>query len=182
VPPSPAPNPAPAPAEPSFRVPRLGTAGTALLALAIVADAAGIAVIPYGVGEMERFVRDFRGFPGLTPGTGLPSSGGVGTPGQVTFASSVDLDTCTGSFPVFITSPEAHVAWLAVPRRPVTPQDEVFVQVTRDGEVIDTRLQDPGSHDCFCSEEAIPGLQSGVYVYQLIVNGSVDATGTLLVQ
>lgn len=170
------------PTAPRFHVPRLGTAGKALLALVVLADLAGVVAIPYGLGEMERFVRDFRGFPGFSPGTGLPNNDSFVAPGLVTFSSDVDLDACTAAFPFFIASPTSEVKWLAIPRTRVTPQDEVFVRITRDGRELETTLQDPGTYECLGSEEPIADLHSGVYTYELIVNGSSGASGTLIVQ
>ena len=167
---------------PTFRVPRLGTAGKALLALALVADIAGVLAIPAGIGEMARFFRDFHGFPGFTPGTGLPNGGGFAVPGQVTFSADVDLDTCTASFPLFVASPSSQVKWMAIPKNRVMPQDEVFLRISRDGQELDTTFQVPGTYDCIGSEEPISDLQSGVYTYQLFVNGTTSATGTLIVQ
>jgi hypothetical protein len=64
----------------------------------------------------------------------------------------------------------------------MTAQDEVFLRITRDGQELETTLQEPGESDCIGSEEPIANLQSGVYTYQLIVNGSNSAIGTLVVQ
>jgi hypothetical protein len=160
----------------------MGTAAKALLALALVADIGGIVAIPYGIGEMVRVLRDFHGFPSFAPGTGVPNGGGFAARGRVTFSASVDVDTCTASVPFFLASPTSQVRWLAVPTHSMTPQDEVFLRITRDGQELETTLQEPGESDCIGSEEPIANLQSGVYTYQLIVNGSNSAIGTLVVQ
>jgi hypothetical protein len=141
-----------------------------------------VLAIPYGVAEMVRAVQQFHGFPGLTPGTGLPGGNGEVRPGQLVFAVDVDLDSCTVRFPLFVATSTTQVKWIATPLRRVTPQDEVFLRISRNGAELETTLQDPATYDCVGSDAAGPGLQNGVYTYELIVNGSVSATGTLLVQ
>ena len=71
-----------------------------------------------------------------------------------------------------------HLAYL---ERTVTPDDEVFLRVTRDGQVLETTLQDPGTYDCLGSEAPEPPLLAGTYPYEVIVNGTVSATGALFV-
>jgi hypothetical protein len=182
VPVPPVPAASVSPGAPAFRAPKLGTAGKALLALAIAADIGGVLAIPYGVAEMVRVAQQFRGFPGLTPGTGLPGANGQVRRGQVVFAANVDLDSCTASFPLFVATPSTQVEWVAATQLPVTAQDEVFLRITRNGEELETTLQAPASYDCLGSEAPLTALQSGVYTYEVIVNGSISATGTLLVQ
>jgi hypothetical protein len=182
VAPPPASPTAATPSTPAFRVPGFGTAAKGLLALAIAADVVGVVAIPFGVSEMVRVFRDFHGFPGLAPGTGLPGANGVVQPGRVVFARNVDLEACTAASPVFLATSSSNVEWLATPQLPVTTDDEVFLRISLNGDVLETTLQDPAAYRCVGSDVAIPDLQGGVYTYDLIVDGSVSATGTLLVQ
>jgi hypothetical protein len=171
---------------PEFRVPRLGTAGKALIALVLAFDVAGIVAIPYGVTRLEQFVRDgFPGFPGApgSPGfPGFPTGDGFVFPGQVAFGSAANLDDCTVDGPLLFVTAGTPVEWIAAFERQVTPQDEVFVRTTRDGLVLDTTLQEPGTYDCLGSDTPESGLVAGVYTYEVLVNGSVSATGSLIVQ
>jgi hypothetical protein len=181
VPPGP-----PASSSPAFRVPRLGTAGKALIALALAFDVAGIVAIPYGFAEMERIVRQgFPGFPGA-PGSpnfpGFPGADGAVFGGQVAFGHDADLETCTLRFPLIVATAGTQVEWIAVTGERVTPQDEVFLRITRDGTVLEMTLQDRGTYDCLGSENPGDALVEGVYTYEVLVNGSVSATGSLFVQ
>ena len=176
-----------APAAPAFRVPRLGTAGKALVALVLAFDVAGIAAIPYGVAQMETFVRDgFPGFPGAPGGPGLPGFPGGGDgfvfPGQVAFGSDANFESCTIQGQLFFATAGTSVEWVASLERTVTAQDEVFLRVTRDGQELETTLQASGTYDCLGSRAPGPGLAEGVYTYEIIVNGTVSANGSLIVQ
>lgn len=190
VPASSAPSPtSAAPSAPGFRVPRLGTAGKALIALVLAFDVAGIVAIPYGVTQMEQFVRDgFPGFPGFpgSPGSpgfpGFPGGDGAVFPGQVAFGTNADLDACTIEGQMVFASPSTGVEWIAALERRVTLQDEVFLRISRDGQELETTLQDPGTYDCLGSDTPEAGLVEGIYTYQVLVNGTVSATGALLVQ
>ena len=182
------PPPAPAaPPAPVFRVPRLGTAGKALIALVLAFNVAGIAAIPTGITEMAKLVRDgIPGFPGFPGGPGAPFPGvpgaGFVVPGQVAFGTNANLETCTIDGQLFFATAGTPVEFLASLDRRVTPQDEVFLQVTHDGDVLETTLQDAGVYDCLGSDGPEPGLVPGVYTYEIIVNGTVSATGSLIVQ
>ena len=177
----------PAPAPPTFHAPRLGTAGKALIALVLAFDVAGIAAIPYGVAQMETFVRDgFPGFPGAPGGPGLPGFPGGGDgfvfPGQVAFGSDANFESCTIQGQLFFATAGTSVEWVASLERTVTAQDEVFLRVTRDGQELETTLQASGTYDCLGSRAPGPGLAEGVYTYEIIVNGTVSASGSLIVQ
>ena len=171
---------------PAFRVPRLGRAGKALIALVLAFDVAGVAAIPYGVARMEQFVRDgFPGFPGApgSPGfPGFPTGNAPVFPGQVAFGSAANLDDCTMDNQLLFVTAGTPIEWLAAFERQVTPQDEVFVRITRDGQVLDTALQEPGTYDCLGNDTPDSGLVAGIYTYEVLVNGSVSATGSLIVQ
>jgi hypothetical protein len=173
-------------ASPAFRVPRLGTAGKALIALALAFDVAGILAIPYGYAEMERIVRQgipgFPGAPGSPTFPGFPGGDGSVVGGQVAFGSDADLETCTLRFPLIVATAGTRVEWIAVTAERVIPQDEVFLRITHDGTVLETTLQDPGTYDCLGSETPEDPLLEGVYTYEVLVNGSVSATGSLFVQ
>lgn len=178
--------PGPPPHAPAFRVPRLGTAGKALIALVLAFDVAGIVAIPYGITQMEKFVRDgFPGFPGApgSPGfPGFPGAEGFVLPGQVAFGTNADLDSCTIDGQLFFATTAARIEWVAVLEHAVTPQDEVFLRITRDGQELETTLQDPGTYDCLGSADPEPALVEGVYTYEVVVNGTVSSTGSLFVQ
>jgi hypothetical protein len=174
------------PSAPPFSVPPLGIAAKALLALILAFDIAGIAAIPYGVSQMQELFRN--GFPGFPGGPGsptvpcFPGENGEVFPGEVTFGVGADIDTCTIRFPLFVATASTEVEWIASLERSVTPQDEVFLRVTRDGRELDTTLQEPGAYDCLGSETGATDLVQGVYTYEVLVNGSVEATGSLFVQ
>ena len=178
--------PTAAAAAPPFRVPRLGTAGKALIALVLAFDVAGIIAIPYGIAQMEKFVRDgFPGFPGApgTPGfPGFPGDEGIVFPGQVAFGTNANLDSCTVESQLIFATTAARIEWIAALERTVTAQDEVFLRITRDGQVLETTLQDPGTYDCLGSVDPEPTLVEGVYTYDVVVNGTVSSTGSLFVQ
>jgi hypothetical protein len=176
-------------AAPLFSVPRFGTAAKALLALVVAFDVAGIAAIPYGFTRMEAFIRE--GLPGFprTPGSpgfpgfpGFPGAGGGVPPGTVAFGFDVDLDTCTIGEPLFIATASTEVEWIATPDTTVKAEDEVFLRVTRDGRELSRTLQESGTYECLGSETGVPGLVDGIYTYEILVNGSVEATGSLFVQ
>ena len=172
-----------APPAPAFRVPRLGTAGKAIIALVLAFDVAGVVAIPYGIAQMETLVRDgFPGFPGGPGFPGLPGGDGSVFPGEVAFGSDADLDTCTIDGQLFFATAGTSVEWVASPERTVTPQDEVFLRITRDGQELETTLQPSGTYDCLGGQAPGAGLTQGVYTYEIVVNGSVDATGSLIVQ
>ncbi|HET9851744.1 MAG TPA: hypothetical protein VFP56_04475 [Candidatus Limnocylindrales bacterium] len=179
---------APPPATPAFKVPRLGTAGKAILALVLAFDVAGIVAIPYGVAAMADFVRDgFPGFPGFPgrPGSdfpGLPGANGEVASGQVAFGAEADLATCSIRFPLFLATASSDVEWIAALENRVTPQDEVFLRISRDGQDLETTLQNPGTYDCLGSEDGDAVDVPGIYTYEVLVNGSVRATGSLFVQ
>jgi hypothetical protein len=187
----PAPPPPPATATPAaqaFKVPRFGTAAKAILALVLVFDVAGIVAIPYGVAAMERFVREgFPGFPGFPgrPGSdfpGLPGANGAVAPGQVAFGAEADLATCSLRSPMFVATASSEIEWIAVLESQVTPQDEVFLRISRDGQELEITLQDPGTYDCLGSEDGDALVVPGIYTYEVVVNGSIGATGSLFVQ
>ena len=166
-------------------MPALGTAGKALLALVIAFDVAGIAVIPYGFSQMQELVRN--GFPGFPGGPGSPTFPGPGgeefvETGQVAFGTGVDLESCSIDNPLFFVTASTRVEWIASLQTRVTPADEVFLRVSRNGTVLETTFQEPGSYSCLGSASPQPGLSEGIYTYEIVVNGSVDATGSLFVQ
>ena len=177
---------APHEAAPGFTVPRFGTAAKGLLALVLAFDVAGVVAIPYGFAQMEQVFRN--GFPGFprSPGSptvpGLTGNDGEVFPGEVAFGAVADVEACTIAFPLFVASPTTEVEWVAALEDPPTPQDEVFLRVSRDGREVDTTLQVAGSSGCLGSETAVSGLVRGIYTYEILVNGSVEATGSLFVQ
>jgi hypothetical protein len=176
---------APAPSvEPAFRVPRMGAAAKALLAIVLVFDVVGLAAIPYGIGELARIARDgIPGFPGPnSPGfPGIPGAGGYVVPGQVAFGRNANLDSCAIEGRLTVAEPGTPVEFLAALERTATPRDEVFLRVTRDGQVLETSLQEAGTYDCLGSLSPEPTMTEGVYTYEVIVNGTVSATGSLIV-
>jgi hypothetical protein len=186
--PAPPPPAAAAPVTQAFKVPPFGTAAKAILGLVLAFDVAGIVAIPYGVAAMERFVREglpgFPGFPGR-PGSnfpGLPGANGAVAPGQVAFGAEADLASCSLRSPMVVATASSEIKWIAVLESQVTPQDEVFLRISRDGQELEITLQDPGTYDCLGSEDGTALLVPGIYTYEVVVNGSIGATGSLFVQ
>ncbi len=172
------------PSAATFRVPRMGTAAKALLALILVFDVAGLAAIPYGISELARITRDgipgFPGFPG-PGGPGDPLLNGAVAPGNIEFGRAANPGSCTLDAQSPFGDRGDRMAWLAMLQQAVVPTDEVFVRVTLDDTVLETTLQEPGTYDCLIGETPPAGLRAGMYLYEVIVNGIVVARGTLFV-
>ena len=64
--------------------------------------------------------------------------------------------------------------------RRTTVSDEVRLRITLDGEELVNGIQDPGVYDCLGTEAAETGLGAGVYVFEVLINGQVNATGTII--
>lgn len=170
------------PARPVFAPRPFGTVAKALLALVVALDVGGIIAGGYAIGELVagRIDLPFPTTPGA-PFPGLPGLDGEVLPGTVAFGTSSDLDRCTVDEQGVLFSSSQGIVWMAALRSRVTSADEVFLRVSRDGRDLETTLQDRGTYDCLGVEEPIE-LDPGFYEFEVIVNGTIQASGGAIVQ
>jgi hypothetical protein len=166
--------------------PRLGTAGRVILVLAIALGIAGIAGGPYMVGQYiagRLSVPGGAGFPGFPNIPGFPGSSAAGAVarGTVAFGTSSSLLTCTVQGQTTFLPAGGQGVWIAAFSRRTTLNDEVRLRITVNGKETANDVQPRGSFDCLGTEKVETGLAPGTYVFEVLVNGRVDALGTLVV-
>ena len=170
------------PTRPRFRVPPFDASAKAILAFVIALDLAGLAAIPYVVGEIAAGRIEFPTFPG-SPGSPFPGSGFDGRVerGTVAFGTAASLADCTvRNRNLFFTS-DQPIAWVASLDQAVGPGDEVQLVMQQDAIIRREETQQPGSYDCL-GIEAPELFDPGVWTVEVRVNGIVAATGILFVQ
>lgn len=175
----------PAPAGPRFNAPRLGTAGRAILVLAIVLGIGGIASVPYGMGRFlaGRLTVPGGGFPGFpnVPGfPGIPAAGAVPR-GTVAFGTSSNLSNCTVQGQTTFLPAGGQGVWIAALTRQATLGDEVRLRIIVNGTQRSDELQNPGIFECLGTERLETGIAPGTYTFEVLLNGQIDSRGTLVV-
>ena len=169
-----------------FVTPRMGTGGTAILVVTLVLGIGGLASIPVAIGSFFAGGLNLPGgggFPGFPSASGFPvfpSSGNVAR-GTVAFGTSSSLTTCTVEGQTNAAPAGGQLVWMASLTRRVTFSDEVRLRITVDGTEVTNVIQDPAIYECLGTEEPETDIEPGVYVFDALVNGRVDATGTLVV-
>jgi hypothetical protein len=170
------------PVRPRFRVLPFDASAKAILAFVIALDLAGLAAVPYVVGEIAAGRVEFPTFPG-SPGSPFPGSGFDGRvePGTVAFGTAASLADCTVRNRNLFFPSTQPVAWVASLERAVAPGDEVQLVMQQDTITRLEETQAPGSYDCL-GIEAPERFDPGVWTLEVRVNGIVAATGILFVQ
>lgn len=170
-----------------FVVPRFGTGAMALVGLLVICSVGGLVAVPVVVGdlvagriELPRFP-GFPGSPGFPFSSGFPGLDGEITPGTVAFGTSSDLSTCTVQGQTTFLRAGGQLVWIAAFTRRTTVSDQVRLRIIVDGTEVTNDLQNPGSFDCLGTEEPEIDIGPGIYVFEVLVNGRVDASGTLVV-
>jgi hypothetical protein len=148
---------------------------------------AGVLAVPYVIGEFTAGRITLPSISSLVPGSGLPGTPGVPgrtgnvAPGTVAFGSSISLQTCTLSGQTIVAGSNDPIYWLAQFTRRTSPTDQVRLRVTLDGTEILDEVQARGAYDCLGVDTPEVGLSPGIYSFEVSINGSVDARGTLFV-
>ena len=175
-------------ARPVFVPPRFGGAAKGLLVALILLGAGGIVGGAWIFGEFASGRVDLPTIPGFPNSSGnpgfpgfpnLPGIDGAVTPGTVAFGTGADLDTCTVSGQTVIVQNGTPIYWVAAFTRRTTPADEVRLRIRLDGTEIVNEVETRGIYDCLGTEQPEVGLTPGIYTFEVLVNGTVDATGTL---
>ncbi|HUQ43811.1 MAG TPA: hypothetical protein VM451_05275 [Candidatus Limnocylindria bacterium] len=174
---------------PAFVEPQLGSGAKAILAVLLAMTIAGVLAVPYVIlqftsGQLQ--LPSFPTFPTSPNGPGTPTSPGFPglsgnvARGTVAFGTSADLSTCTVDSQTVFMPATNKFFWMAQLTRRTTVSDAVRLRITLDGEEIVNAPQDPGVYDCLGTEQAETGLGAGVYVFEVLINGQVNATGTII--
>jgi hypothetical protein len=71
--------------------------------------------------------------------------------------------------------------WLAAFTRRTQGNDEIRLRVTLNGQEIVNEVEAPGVFDCIGVEQPETNLAPGIYTFEVLLNGVVDARGTLFV-
>jgi hypothetical protein len=170
--------------KPVFAPPRFGLAGQVILVLMLALGVGGIVSVGWFLGELAGGRVNFPTLPGM-PGSsafpGFPGLDGEVTPGTVAFGTSSDLDTCTVQGQTTVMPESGEILWIAAFTRRTSSTDEIRFRVTHDGQEIVNEIQAPGVFDCIGVEDPETGLTPGVYTFEVLLNGGVDARGTLIV-
>lgn len=173
------------PARPVFVAPRFGAAAKGLLVALIVLGAGGIVGSAWILGELASGRIDLPALPGFptTPGgpafPGFPGSDGAVTPGTVAFGTVADLDTCTVRGQTVVVQNGTPIVWVAAFHRRTSAADEIRLRIRLDGTEIVNVVETRGIYDCLGTEDPEVGLTPGIYTFEVLLNGTVDATGTL---
>jgi hypothetical protein len=178
-----------APDAPPFEEPQLGTGARAIIGVLLAMTLAGVLVVPYVILQLtsgQLRVPSFPTFPTSPNGPGTPTfpgfpglSGNVAR-GTVAFGTSADLATCTVDGQTVFMPASNQFYWMAQLTRRTTVSDDVRLRITLDGEELFSAEQDPGVYDCLGTEDPETGLGAGVYVFEVLINGQVNATGTII--
>ena len=169
-----------------FVAPRMATSGMAILVLTLLLGIGGLASIPFAIGSFFAGGLNLPGgggFPGFPNASGFPvfpASGNVAR-GTVAFGTSSSLAICTVEDQTTFAPTGGELVWMASLTRRVTFSDEVRLRITVDGTEVTNVVQDPAIYECLGTEEPETGIEPGVYVFDVLLNGRVDATGTLFV-
>jgi hypothetical protein len=164
-----------------------GLGAQILLALVIAFSVGGIVAVPYAVSQVAAGNIDLPSLPDFAPGgdfpstPGLPGLGGNVAPGTVAFGSSVSLSNCTLSGQTFVADANDEIFWLAQFTNRTSITDDVRLRVTLDGTEILNSRESRGTYDCLGVDTPEVGLTPGIYVFEILINGTVDARGTLFV-
>lgn len=178
-----------APASPAasarpFRAPPFDLAAKAILALVVALDVAGVAAVPYVIGEFVSGRVTLPQFPTSpdAPFPGFPGGSGFVPPGTVAFGTSADIETCSVTGQQFVLSASDPIVWVAAFEHSLGLGDEVIVRVSLDGQEISSTTWGPATGPCIGVEQPEPSMVPGIYFYEVLVNGRLEATGTLFVQ
>lgn len=158
-----------APKASRFVGPSFGLGAQLILGGALALAAVGIVTLPQTGGQLVAFPK----------GTDAPLTGNVRA-GTIVFGGMADLRTCS-VYGQTSRAPATGVEWMAALERSTSPTDQVRLRVTVDGEVILDAEQSRGNYRCIGAETAEVGLPPGMYVFEVLVNGTVSAKGTLQV-
>ena len=103
--------------------------------------------------------------------------------GQIVFGTAAGDDVCSIRSQTTAISARDTVYYAAHLKSSVGPSETLTLRITRNGQEVTTDELPPyGSEfDCFGLKEPIGPLQPGVYVFEVLRAGVVEATGTLTV-
>lgn len=161
-----------------FAAPRLGSGRKAIIVLAIVLGVTGIGTAAFLVG---RFLAGDLTLPGLPGIPGFPGSGIV-TPGTVAFGTSSDLSNCSVQGQTTSLPAGGQGVWIESFSRQTTFADEVRLRISVNATQRTDEVQDRGIFTCLGTEKLETDLTPGTYLFEVLLNGRVDASGSLFVR
>jgi hypothetical protein len=171
---------------PAFVEPVFSGGAKAILAALVAFSIAGVLAVPYVVGEFTSGRIHFPTFPGIPnsptgPGSGIPGLGGNVAPGTVAFGTSISLSSCTLSGQTTTADGTDEVFWLAQFTRTTSFTDEIRLRIKFDGTEVLDEVESRGRFACLGTDTPEVGLDPGIYTFEVLINGTLDATGTLFV-
>ena len=103
--------------------------------------------------------------------------------GQIVFGTTAGDDVCSIRSQTTAITARDTIFYAAHLKNSVGPAETLTLRITRNGQEVTTDVLPPyGSEfDCFGLKEPIGPLQPGVYVFEVLRAGAVEATGTLTV-
>ena len=103
--------------------------------------------------------------------------------GEVVFRTTASDDVCSTRDRTASITTKDTIYYAAYLRDRVGPTETVSLRVTRDGQEVTTEDLPPNGteFDCFGLTEPMGPFQPGVYVFEVLRNGKVEASGTLTV-
>ncbi|HJP89711.1 MAG TPA: hypothetical protein VJ850_11815 [Candidatus Limnocylindrales bacterium] len=160
----------------SFTEPVFGEGARRLLGVTLVLAAIGIVSFPTTWQRMWDRLGAF--IPYTTPGA---SGAGRMVPGAVVFGATSTPSLCAVATPKSTFSHTESFTWVAAVLPPVGPTDNVQLRATRDGVVLGVIDEPSGSFFCLYPSERESGFVPGTYLYEILVNGQVRASGTVTI-
>jgi len=159
-----------------FATPEFGRPARRLLGATIVLAVVGAVTFPFAIQAMfDRFGQVFAGFGpnGIAPGRVVP--------GTITFGSAVTPAQCAVSSPKSTFARTESFTWVAALPILTSRGDKVQLRVSRDGGLLGVIDEPAGIYICMYPTERESGFLPGVYLYEMLVNDVVQASGTVTI-
>ena len=104
--------------------------------------------------------------------------------GKILFGTAPGKDLCSVSGRTDTATTTDPIFFAAVLKHHLDGQQSITFHITRDGEdfVSHEEPADGSAFDCYGSRESLGTLDTGSYVFEVIHNGEIEATGTLTVK
>jgi hypothetical protein len=160
------------PSNTGFVAPVFGRAAKVLLGVTLAVAVVGVAAIPVTWQlVLDRF------------GTSAPAAGDPNrvAPGKVAFGTSSTPAACSVQGQRSTFASIEGFAWLAAMDTLVGPTDKVKLRLSQGGTVLGEVDQPSGPYLCLGPLERETDFPTGVYLFEVVVNGQVRASGTVTI-
>jgi hypothetical protein len=112
-----------------------------------------------------------------------PRANGEAAVGAIVFGSEAGPDLCSGRYATATPSPPDPVFFSAALRHHIDGKQAIRLHITKDGKQFvdyDERA-DGTAFDCYGNRDSLGALDAGVYAFQVLHGGDVEAAGTLTI-